>query len=33
MPGDVAQTDHQGEYIKWFLSSLEKLRAALDSFA
>jgi hypothetical protein len=29
----VTQADHQGEYIKWFVSSLEKLRATLDSFA
>jgi len=31
--GNVTQADHQGEYIKWFVSSLEKLRATLDSFA
>jgi hypothetical protein len=33
MPGDVTQAGHHDEYIKWFITSLERLRAALDSYA
>ncbi len=31
--GDVTQADRHDEYIKWFISSLEQLRAALDPLA
>jgi hypothetical protein len=31
-PGDIAEVDHHDEYIDWFLSSLERLRAALDPY-
>ncbi len=33
IPGDVTQADHYDEHIKWFITSLERLRAALDSYA
>jgi hypothetical protein len=32
-PGDVTQSDLRDDYIKWFVSSLERLRAALDPLA
>jgi hypothetical protein len=33
MLGDVTQSDRHDDYIKWFIASLERLRAALDTFA
>jgi len=32
-PGDVSQVDHHDEFIEWFITSLERLRAALDPYA
>lgn len=32
-PGDVTQADRHDQYIEWFITSLERLHAALDSFA
>ena len=32
-PGDVTQADRHEQYIEWFITSLERLRTALDPFA
>jgi len=32
-PGDITQVDHHDQYIEWFITSLERLRRALDPCA